>query len=1035
MLGTGLLLAVIAGALSNWAGAAPGTVALLELALFAAALAFVALRYGQLVAAAFRRPTAVARWLDRAIAGEAALGHGPGGSPPGQPSPGRIALLSAVELAESGAGFGESEVLKDAAIAAAAEGALGVDPRRLIAVETRRSLHRRLFPLGAALLAIAAFLVFHPRPLWSAVAALGAVGSIENPLSPLPPEPRLDDIKLTYRYPAYSERPPRTVTSESGAIRALPGTEVVIETRTRDELSQATLLVTQGDESAEAGEPSRVAAEVDGRRIKATFVVTRTGHYRFRLRTQRGENLEERRGREIELELDEPPEITLLEPEESPLEVNERDRLNLVFDAKDDFGLGDIVVAWRIIGQAREGREPLTAASRGLKRYPGSAQLDLGNLQLKPGDRVAYTLEARDNDTVNGPKVGASATKELRIYSKAAHHEQVLSLQEQAVDELVHILGDNLEALFELKAEAEPYKKQLDVGDAIADRAAAADGLLRKTVAAVRKDPLGRRAVAEAFETARGQLLTDSRRFKMAVVGARRAFTARKLPEKESGKAAQKSQDAMVSSLERNVVYLADLLNDQRMIDAESLVKELRAQQQALRKALEEYKQAPAGDKRKLLAQAIREIKQRISEIMQQLGKLKGSIPQDFVNPDAVETKDSQEGMDAVQRMIEEGDLDGAMQELDRMLQQTENMMSQLSSGREELGNREYSEIQEQADKLWKELQAIEREQREVARQTEKTSKEVLERMKQRLGDANSFVDKQKKRLQAAAQGLERAKPGTHAIEGDLHDQAARRIDDGTRALEARDFGAAKEMVENAADQVLQLEQDAHRRADQARRFGDLFGGGKAAEKAEKELHKVRPILDEVLHDIEKLMPSPESLLSKEERDRLDHLQERQAALKDRADKLGEALDRLGRELPVVGPGMKETLGEGQVAMGQAGQSLGQGDAPAALNQQRRALDAIARFRQELEKHAQQSAGQGGGGVPLPFGEEQEQEGQGRGGMEGDDGLSTPKVEIPKPEQYKAPAEFRQDILEAAKQGTVEDYREAVRRYYEELVK
>ncbi len=38
-------------------------------------------------------------------------------------------------------------------------------------------------------------------------------------------------------------------------------------------------------------------------------------------------------------------------------------------------------------------------------------------------------------------------------------------------------------------------------------------------------------------------------------------------------------------------------------------------------------------------------------------------------------------------------------------------------------------------------------------------------------------------------------------------------------------------------------------------------------------------------------------------------------------------------------------------------------------------------------------------------------------------------------EQYKAPAEFREDILKAAKQGTPEAYKEAVRQYYEEIVK
>jgi uncharacterized protein DUF4175 len=1017
---TGILLAIAIGAVLVWQQAEPSTVALVELFIIFAAFCFVAIRYGHLFATAFGRPKSIALWLDRAI----------------EESPGskadRVALLSAIELAADRDRAGESELLREAAIEAATDGVADLDALGLVRHQARRSIERRLVPLGASLAAIALFAVLGPRHVLHALSALVAAGTIDNALSPLTGEPRLDDIKLTFRYPAYTERLSRTVTSPSGEIRALPGTEVQIETRARDDLAQATLLVAHGEPGEEGGEPAKVQAEVDGRRIKATLVVQRAGRYRFRLRTQKGDTLEERRGHEIDLELDEPPEITLIEPEETPLEVNERDRPNLVFDTKDDFGLGDVVVAWRVIGGTREGKEPLTTGSRGLKRYPGSAQLDLQNLQLKPGDRVAYTLEVRDNDTVNGPKIGASATKELRVYSKSAHHEQVLTLQEQAVDELVHILGDNLDSSLEVKAELEPYKKLLDAGDTIVERALSADQLLKKTVAAVRKDPLGRKAVAEAFEAARTQLYADARKLRAAVGAAKKMLASLKKPDKASGFGALKTQDGMVSSLEKNVVYLADLLNDQRMIDAEGLVKELRAQQQALKKALEEYKNAPDPEKRKMLAQSIKEIKQRISEIMQQLSKLKGSIPTDFVNQDALETKDSQEGMDAVQRMIEEGDLEGAMAELDRMLAQTESMMAQLNNGREELGSREYGEIQEQAEKLWKDLETVEKEQRELARQTEKISKEVLERMKSRLGDSNSFVDKQKKRLQQAQQGLERAKPGSHAMEGDMHDQATRRLEDGIKALEARDFGAAREMVENAADSILQLEQDAHRRADQAHRFGDLFNGGKTAEKAEKELRKIRPILDEVLKDIEKLMPPPDSLLSKEERDKLDRQAERQAELKEQAGKLGEQLDKLNQQIPIVGPGMKSMLEEAQGAMGQSGQSLGQGDAPSGLNQERRALDALNRLKQELAKKGQQGGG-GGGGVPLPFGSDQGQDGGGHG-PEGND-PTLDRVEIPKPEQFKAPTEFRQDIMEAAKQGTVEDYREAVRRYYEELVK
>jgi hypothetical protein len=120
--------------------------------------------------------------------------------------------------------------------------------------------------------------------------------------------------------------------------------------------------------------------------------------------------------------------------------------------------------------------------------------------------------------------------------------------------------------------------------------------------------------------------------------------------------------------------------------------------------------------------------------------------------------------------------------------------------------------------------------------------------------------------------------------------------------------------------------------------------------------------------------------------------------------------------------------------MGQAGSNLEVGDAPSALNQQRRAVDALQRLKQELEKMSNQGNSGGGGGVPLPFGQQQGQ-GEENDSGRGDDRMAKDKVEIPKPEQFKAPAEFREDILEAAKQGTVEDYREAVRRYYEELVK
>ena len=43
-------------------------------------------------------------------------------------------------------------------------------------------------------------------------------------------------------------------------------------------------------------------------------------------------------------------------------------------------------------------------------------------------------------------------------------------------------------------------------------------------------------------------------------------------------------------------------------------------------------------------------------------------------------------------------------------------------------------------------------------------------------------------------------------------------------------------------------------------------------------------------------------------------------------------------------------------------------------------------------------------------------------------------MKIPGADDYRAPREFRKDILDAAKREPPPDFREQVKRYYEELI-
>ena len=1010
---TGGVLAVAVGATLSALAVSPTGTAVAEALVLLATLLFLGVRYGPLLFSSLKSDEGVARFVDDAAQAEGK----------------RLDLLSAVELVRDRGRFGQSEALTDLAVTDAADAADEVDVPRLVRRTARRSLERRLIPFAAVGLVCVGFALVAPRYLSDAVRAPTAMGSLEEALRRVPPEPRLGDIRLTYRFPAYTNRASRTVESPSGRIFALPGTEVVIETSARRPVREAALLLSHGGDVEE--DAQKFAVEVNGRQLRTTIVLSRSGRYRFRVTGEDGELREERRGHEIELEIDESPVVQLESPTESPLEVNERDRLMLEYSAKDDFLLGETFVAWRVLQSSREGRVRLSSATSGERRYRGRAELDLAALALKPGDRVAYSVEVRDNDTVNGPKVGASETKELRVYSKKAHHAQVLELEEQSLDELVHILGDNLERAFALVEDPARYASLLDSSAKIVERASAADDLLKRTVAAIRKDPMGRPQVADAFEQARRELTNHAGRKRRALRTARRQFERHDKPEQRSGKAVRSSQNRMITSLEKNVVYLADLLNDQRLIDAEALAKELREQQTALRQALEDYKNAPSDDKRALIAESIKAIRSRIQEITKELSKLKSSIPQDFVNRDALESQGDQQKLDKLEQMLEEGDLDAAMEALDQMLGQTEKMLSQLQSGREELQSREYSEITETANRLWENLEQVSEEERRLAKQTEKLSKDVLQRMRSRLGDPKAFIEKQKKRLEMAQKSLERVRPEKHMPDFELFEKAERRLEDGLRALGAQDFGAAKSVLDQATEQMGQLERDAARRVDSARRYGDVFGMSEDAERTERALRRAKPAVEEVLKDIESLMPSPDSLLSEKERDALAQLKQQQKKIQDRTEKIGKDLEKLGQQLPIVGPEVQQMIGDAQKSMQEAQDSMGQGDAPSALNQERSALDKLRQVRQELEKMGNEGQGSGGG-VPLPFGQAPSGGGEGEGGR---DPRNTDKVEIPKPEQYKAPAEFREDILEAAKQGTVEQYKDAVRRYYEELVK
>ena len=112
-------------------------------------------------------------------------------------------------------------------------------------------------------------------------------------------------------------------------------------------------------------------------------------------------------------------QLAVVGHDEDQIEVRDQDHLDLSWHASDDFGLTELALVYRIQGAKKKRVVLHHPADR--PRDQGRTAWDLTTLHLGPGDRVAFFLEALDDDAVSGPKRGVSKTRDLKVFSAAEH--------------------------------------------------------------------------------------------------------------------------------------------------------------------------------------------------------------------------------------------------------------------------------------------------------------------------------------------------------------------------------------------------------------------------------------------------------------------------------------------------------------------------------------------------------------------------------------------------------------------------------------
>ncbi len=802
------------------------------------------------------------------------------------------------------------------------------------------------------------------------------------------------DIVLRYVFPGYTGAEPVEVRNSDGTIHAPPGTRVEISARTERVFDMAALQV---DDLAPVD-----ARLVSGRDVYAALDVDQAGVWRFVF--FQGDGAFMSADFSIEVEDDTAPVVAL--ERSPPARVPVDGRVPLSWSAQDDFGIQRVVLeVVRPDGTVEEHvlRTPLDP-ERGLQGGLSMTPRDLG---MKPGQSAKLRIVAYDNDVMGGNKRGVSPEVEVQAEGRAGQGANLAQHMERVRDALLIVLADFLE----------------DPGPD-ADSAAAVQAWVIS--ARTRFDPV--RAIQHAQWGDEGSVTFDaqvvanveeaaSKLFRFAITtwepGSRRRIT-------DADAAQLADLIATVVSTTETAVYALDMLVRQKgMADIAEQAEVLAREAGELAAMADDVSQG------EMLARLDR-LDQMLAELAAAAASLGEGGLREYVNSRTAEARNLQ---DDVRKAIAEGRMDDARDLMEQLAEQ----LRQLSEGiNDQVAQQQTGDdsAQQEMEATMEELTKLEADQRALM--------EELQARADELGDGVAEQVAQWKELDALAGEI--VKLATDAVDATADGRGWRA--ESVRALEtsrlnlgnlkdavqARDVERALERAYQAqrpasrAERAARMESERERPASQPRPDGlDLARGN-----SEQVLAK----LDQLAEKLEELIREQESS-SPEVEQAAQQIAGQQSQLSQRQSDLEQKVREVEQSMPLAQGDAASAMKQAGDAMGRAEDVLQQGDALGGQGHQEEAADRLKEAREHLESAQQQQQ-------QMQQAQQQMQGQQPSGSQEGDQPPSpAPQagLDLPLPEDFQTPEEYRRALLEGMAGEVPDEYRTLNRRYFEELVR
>ena len=764
--------------------------------------------------------------------------------------------------------------------------------------------------------------------------------------------PDIGKIKLTLIPPGYSGLP-REV-KEDGQIEALKGTVANLEIRTTKQVREGKILLSQNNE---------LLLKADGDQLTGSLLVFYPGLYSIHLKDDLGFENPSPVQYPIRVVLDKYPEGEIMSPDHD-LEISGNEILPVQYRVKDDFGISAVRLNYQVRG--KEYFISLKNRNESRNIGPEIFKWDLSSLDLTPGEKVLFRLDVWDNDSISGPKKGTSRTLTLSVRDDRARAAKEGEDTRQIAEALLNLLGDQLE----------DHKGKDQTTQEIGEILKRVDKNLEK---------MDRR----------------EERFDLEALRRNLASLKERLP--------QEPKETITQEMERLALLAEEISKRAKMNEVEAMAREMKNRQNRLMDFLKEFKGPLNREELEGITKELKALEELIRSMMEALAKLAPELPQEFMNLPELQGFDFQDFLKDLAEIREKlmaGDIKGALEAAQRLMQALSEMMAQLGRMGRQAGMGSFERLQGEMARQAGELDRIVAEQKEILNETEKIDtdlkwkieKETEKRLDRSLSHLNQILEKLR-----------------HA------------------------------QTEEQKDLIEELERLL--KTGNLERFSQLREG---LEKGFSEKPDDQQSIRELIEILKGLAPQKDEIIDPEQKEKFPNLSQREEDLRERTDRLRETLETFAQ----LFPGMDtEILNDFRGAVGDMGEASGKlekEDAPSAIPPEQQAIRRLTRSQQALQQMAQQMAMQMqanqwgyqwwgydprpgwyyGPWIPMPTRPQPEFNPPLERGYTG---IDREEFEPPSKDAYRVPKIFREKILESLKEGIPPQYKGEVEKYFRGL--